>query len=115
MDNNNNRAFKLLNLLYSRESEYIKSKEILKILNLKTARNIHHMIAKLTALGYVIESKAGYDGGYRIVDNNILSECEINHIATLLEKDDKTKTYPDKRNMIILNKVLKLNKKVRIK
>lgn len=115
MDNNNNRAFKLLNLLYSQQGEYIKSKKILEILNLKTARNIHHMISKLTALGYTIESKAGYDGGYRIIDNDLLSENEINHIAALLEKEDQAKTYPDKRNMAILNKILKLNKKVKIK
>lgn len=111
---NNNRAFKLLNLLYNQQGEYIKSKDILKELNC-TTRNIPNMIAKLTALGYVVKSKGGYHGGYRIIDNDLLSENEINHIKSLLEKEDQTKTYPDKRNMIILNKILKLNKKVKIK
>lgn len=112
---NNNRTFKFLNLLYSRKGEYIKSSDILEELNCKSTRNIPHMIAKLNALGYEVESRSGYYGGYRIVDNDLLSENEINHITALLEKEDQTKTYPDKRNMTILNKILKLNKKVKIK
>jgi predicted transcriptional regulator len=112
---NNNRTFKLLNLLYSKQGEYIKSKEILEKLNLKSHRNIHHMIAKLKALGYNVQSMAGYNGGYRIVDNDILFENEINHIKALLERDDLLNTFPNNQNTIIFKKILNLNKKVKFK
>lgn len=121
---NNNRAFKLLNLLYNRQGEYIKSKEILEILNLKTARNIHHMIAKLSALGYTVESKSGYDGGYRIIDNSVLTNEDIEILNTVFSNyiSSMKNTYSDskydskyKEILKVKDKISELNKRVRIK
>lgn len=120
---NNNRAFKLLKILYNQQGEYIKSKDILKKLNC-TTRNIPNMIAKLTALGYEVKSKGGYHGGYRIIDNDLLTNEDIEILNTVFSnyissmKKTYNNSYADlkyKEIEKVLKKVLDLNKKVRIK
>lgn len=98
----NNRALKFLKLLYANQGRYIKANYIEEKLQTKR-RNIAYLIRKLKDLGYEVESRAGYHGGYRIIDNDLMT------VNDLIELDKILKNKPD-----LMYKIIQLNKKVKI-
>ena len=110
MENSNNRALRLLRLLASKPDEYIKSNEIEKYLNMKK-RNIPYLIDKLKILGYNIDSQAGYYGGYKLIDDFLLTK---NELTIILESLDTYAKISQKKKNYLFNKISDLNKKVKI-
>lgn len=112
-----NRAFKFLAILYENQDKYIKSHEITEKLNLKSARNIPHMIKKLNALGFTIESKGGYNGGYKLIDYEKLSFAEFDMIKEIFDFYFNHNSISSEETNLIntaYQKIKKLNKRVNI-
>ena len=73
------------------QNEFIKKNEIMKDLNIITAKTIYRIYNKLKEFGFEFESKDGHKGGIKMIENNRLTLEELQEIEFTLRHESELK------------------------